>query len=59
MLQTVCVVAAFLHLMQAFSHDLVRYLKTNYEKSRRVVFYSNFAVALTEVAYITVIKTQF
>ena len=31
-----------------------RYLKTNYKKSRRVIIDPNFAVALTEVAYITV-----
>ena len=47
MLQSVCDVAAFLHQMLAFSHDLGRYLKTNYKKSRRVIIYSNFAVALT------------
>ena len=28
----------------AFSHDLGRYLNTNYKKSRRVIIYSNFAV---------------
>ena len=47
MLQAVRVVAAFLHEMLDFSRDLDRYLKTNCKKLRRVMIYSNFAVAST------------